>query len=310
MTGAEIIALVVSVLSATVRISTPLALSSIGEVLSERAGIVNLGLEGQILMGAFVAAVGSYFSGSPYIGMLAAMTVGFIMGLIHVVFAVKFHANQIVIGVANNIFSLGFTTVGLVAIWSNRGKSDAVTGLPIIKIPLLDSIPVIGPILNNHTIIVYLMLLVAILAWWVLFRTNVGLRLRSIGENPKAAATVGIAIEPLQIWAVSIAGALSGLAGSYLSLSDLNLFSRNMSAGRGFIALAATILGNWNPFGALGASMIFAFLDAMQIRLQATGFPIQFIQMIPYVLVIVLLAGVVRKVHSPAAVGKIYEKGS
>jgi len=167
---------------------------------------------------------------------------------------------------------------------------------------------VIGPILNNHTIIVYLMFAITVISWLVLFRTNIGLRLRSIGENPKAAATVGINIEKLQIWAVTIGGALSGMAGSYLSLSDLNLFSRNMSAGRGFIAMAATILGNLNPFGALGASLIFGFLDAMQIRLQATGFPTQFIQMIPYVLVIILLAGVVRKVHAPAAAGKVYER--
>lgn len=308
MTGAELAALIISVLSSTVRISTPLALSSVGEVLSERAGIVNLGLEGQILMGAFAAAVASYFSGSAYVGVLAGMLAGALLGLIHVLFSLKFHASQIVLGVANNIFALGFTTVGLVAIWSNRGKSDAVPGLPNINIPFLSSIPIIGPILNNHTLIVYLMLAFTVLSWLVLFRTNIGLRLRSIGENPKAAATVGINIEKLQIWAVTIGGAMSGMAGSYLSLSDLNLFSRNMSAGRGFIAMAATILGNWNPFGALGASLIFGFLDAMQIRLQATGFPTQFIQMIPYVLVIILLAGVVRKVHAPAAAGKVYER--
>ena len=308
MTGAELAALIISVLSSTVRISTPLALSSVGEVLSERAGIVNLGLEGQILMGAFAAAAASYFSGSAYVGVLAGMLAGALLGLIHVLFSLKFHASQIVLGVANNIFALGFTTVGLVAIWSNRGKSDAVPGLPNINIPFLSSIPIIGPILNNHTLIVYLMLAFTVLSWLVLFRTNIGLRLRSIGENPKAAATVGINIEKLQIWAVTIGGAMSGMAGSYLSLSDLNLFSRNMSAGRGFIAMAATILGNWNPFGALGASLIFGFLDAMQIRLQATGFPTQFIQMIPYVLVIILLAGVVRKVHAPAAAGKVYER--
>jgi simple sugar transport system permease protein len=308
MTGAELAALIISILSSTVRISTPLALSSVGEVLSERAGIVNLGLEGQILMGAFAAAAASYFSGSAYVGVLAGMLAGALLGLIHVLFSLKFHASQIVLGVANNIFALGFTTVGLVAIWSNRGKSDAVPGLPNIHIPFLNSIPIIGPILNNHTLIVYLMLAFTVLSWLVLFRTNIGLRLRSIGENPKAAATVGINIERLQIWAVTIGGAMSGMAGSYLSLSDLNLFSRNMSAGRGFIAMAATILGNWNPFGALGASLIFGFLDAMQIRLQATGFPTQFIQMIPYVLVIILLAGVVRKVHAPAAAGKVYER--
>jgi len=308
MTGAELAALIISILSSTVRISTPLALSSVGEVLSERAGIVNLGLEGQILMGAFAAAAASYFSGSAYVGVLAGMLAGALLGLIHVLFSLKFHASQIVLGVANNIFALGFTTVGLVAIWSNRGKSDAVPGLPNINIPFFNNIPIIGPILNNHTLIVYLMLAFTVLSWLVLFRTNIGLRLRSIGENPKAAATVGINIERLQIWAVTIGGAMSGMAGSYLSLSDLNLFSRNMSAGRGFIAMAATILGNWNPFGALGASLIFGFLDAMQIRLQATGFPTQFIQMIPYVLVIILLAGVVRKVHAPAAAGKVYER--
>jgi simple sugar transport system permease protein len=154
MTGAEFAALIISIMSSTMRISTPLALSSIGEVLSERAGIVNLGLEGQILMGAFAAAAASYFTGNPYLGVLAGMLAGALLGLIHVLFSLKFHASQIVLGVANNIFSLGFTTVGLVAIWNNRGKSDAVAGLPIIKLPFLEAIPIIGPILNNHTIIV------------------------------------------------------------------------------------------------------------------------------------------------------------
>ena len=302
--------MIVSILASTIRISTPLALSSMGEVFSERVGIVNLGLEGQILIGAFTAVVGSYYTGSPYIGVLLAMLVGFLLGLIHVLFIVKFRANQIVIGVAMNIFALGLTTIGLVALWGNRGKSAAVNGLPVIHFDWLAKIPLIGGIINDHTIIVYAMLIIAVVGWYVLFRTNIGLRIRTIGENPKAAASVGIKIEPIQFWVVSLAGMLSGLAGAYLSLSDLNLFGRNMSAGRGFIALAATILGNWNPLGALGASMIFGFLDAMQIRLQATGFPTQFIQMIPYALVILLLAGVFRRVRAPASVGKIYEQGS
>jgi len=305
-----LINLTISILASTIRISTPLALSSIGEVISERSGIVNLGLEGQILTGAFMAVVGSYYTGNPYIGVLLAILSGILLGLLHVVFVVKFHANQIVVGVAVNIFTLGLTTIGLVSIWGNRGKSDAVNGLPVIHLNWLERIPVLGSILNDHTIIVYGMLAIAILSWYILFRTNIGLRIRAIGENPKAAASVGIKIETLQFWAVSIGGALSGLAGAYLSLSDLSLFGRNMSAGRGYIALAATILGSWNPLGALGASLIFGFLDAMQIRLQASGFPTQFIQMIPYVLVILLLAGVFRRVRAPASVGKIYEQGS
>jgi ABC-type uncharacterized transport system permease subunit len=306
----ELLVFMVSILASTIRIGTPYALSSIGEVLSERVGIVNLGLEGQILTGAFMAAVGSYYTGNTYVGMLCGTIGGFLLGLLHVVFVVRFHANQIVVGVATNIFALGFTTIGLVSIWGNRGKSDSVAGLPAIDLGPLAKIPVLGGILNNHTIIVYIMLIITMVSWYLLFRTNIGLRIRAIGENPKAAVTVGIPIERIQFWVVSIGGALSGLAGAYLSLSDMNLFGRNMSAGRGFIALAATILGNWNPLGAFGSSMIFGFLDAVQIRLQATGFPIQFIQMIPYVMVIFLLAGIFRRIRAPAAVGKIYEQGT
>ena len=306
--SAEWTLLLVSLLSATIRISTPLVLASVGEVLSQRAGIVNLGLEGQLLMGAFFCAVATFYTGSPYLGILAAMLAGATMGLIHAVFAVKFRANQIVIGVAANIFALGFTTVGMVTIWGNRGKSAPIDGLPSLHSSLLDHVPVIGPMLNRHTIIVYAALLVPLVVWWVLFRINIGLRLRSIGENPKAAATVGIPVEKMQIWAVIIGGALSGLGGAYLAL-ELGLFSRNMSYGRGFIALASTIMGNWHPIGAFGASLAFGFLDAMQIRLQASGFPVQFIQMIPYVVVIILLAGVVRKVRAPGAIGQVYEKG-
>lgn len=305
-----ILPLVVSMLAATVRISTPLALASIGETITERVGIVNLGIEGQILTGAFAAVVGSYYSGNPYFGVLCAVVVGYILGLIHAIFVVKFKANQIVIGVGMNVFTLGLTTIGLQTIWGNRGRSDSVPGLPRISSEFLARIPIIGEILNNHTFIVYLMLLIAIVAWFLIFRTKIGLRMRVVGENPKAADSVGIRIEPIQYWAVSIGGALGGLAGSFLSLSDLSSFGRGMSAGRGYIALAATILGNWNPLGALGGSLIFGFLGALQIRLQATEFPTQFIQMIPYVLVIFLVVGVVRKVRAPGSVGEIYERGS
>jgi simple sugar transport system permease protein len=301
---------VISLLASTLRISTPLALASMGEVFSERAGIVNLGLEGQILTGAFAAVLASYYTGNPYLGILAGMSAGMLLGLLHALFVVKFRANQIVIGVGMNIFALGLTTIGMQTIWGNRGKSDAVTGLPPIDLGILSKIPLIGPILNQHTIIVYVTLAIALLSWFVLFRTTLGLRLRVVGENPLAADTVGIKINPLKYGAVAIGGALSGLAGSYISLSDLSLFSRGMSAGRGFIALAATILGNWNPLGALGGSMIFGFLGALQIRLQATSFPTQFIQMIPYALVILIVAGFVRHVRAPGAVGEIYERGA
>ena len=310
MSVTAVVDLVISLAASTLRISTPIALAATGETYSERAGIVNLGLEGQLLIGAFAAVLGSHYSGSPYVGMLLAMAAGLLAGWLHVLFVVRFRANQIVMGVGMNIFALGLTTIGLQTIWGNRGKSDTVTGFPPINLDWLDSIPVIGPILNGHTLIVYLMLLIAVLSWYVLFRTKIGLRLRVVGENPRAADSVGINIDRIKFWAVCVGGMLSGLGGAYISLSDLSLFSRNMSAGRGYIALAACILGNWNPLGALGGAMIFGFLGALQIRLQATKFPTQFIQMIPYVLVIVIVAGVVRRVRPPGAVGEIYEHGA
>lgn len=310
MSVSAVIDLVISLAASTLRISTPIALAATGETYSERAGIVNLGLEGQLLIGAFAAVLGSHYTGSPYVGMLLAMAAGLAAGWLHVLFVLRFRANQIVMGVGMNIFALGLTTIGLQTIWGNRGKSDSVTGFPPIDLGWLDSIPLIGPILNGHTLIVYLMLLIAGLSWYVLFRTKIGLRLRVVGENPRAADSVGINIDRIKFWAVCVGGMLSGLGGAYISLSDLSLFSRNMSAGRGYIALAACILGNWNPLGALGGAMIFGFLGALQIRLQATKFPTQFIQMIPYVLVIVIVAGVVRRVRPPGAVGEIYEHGA
>lgn len=306
----EIVAFLVSILASTLRITTPIALASIGEVYSERSGIVNLGLEGQMLTGAFAAVVGSYYTNSPVVGVLAGIGAGILLGWLHALFVIQFRANQIVIGVGMNIFALGLTTIGLQTIWGNRGKSAAVNGLPPIKLGPLADLPFLGPVFDGQTILVYIMLLVALISWYVIFRTTFGLRLRVVGENPQAADSVGININRIKYLAVMLGGALSGLGGTYLSLSDLSLFSRNMSTGRGFIALAATILGNWNPLGALGGSAIFGFLGALQIRLQATGFPTQFIQMIPYVLVIIIVAGFVQRVRAPGAVGEIYERGT
>lgn len=304
------LALITSLLASTLRITTPIALASIGEVYSERAGIVNLGLEGQILAGAFAAVVGAYYTGSPLVGLFAGVGAGMLLGLLHALFVIRFRANQIVIGVGMNIFTLGLTTIGLQTLWGNRGKSESVEGLSRIDLGPLAEIPLLGPIFSGHTITVYLMLIIAVLSWFVIFRTTIGLRLRVVGENPQAADSVGIRIDRIKYAAVIVGGALSGLGGAHLSLSDLSLFSRGMSAGRGFIALAATILGNWNPLGALGGSTLFGFLGALQIRLQATDFPTQFIQMIPYVLVIVIVAGLVRRVRAPGAVGEIYERGA
>ncbi len=300
---------IVSLLAATLRISPPIVLASIGGAYSERTGIINIGLEGMILMGAFAGVVGSHFLGNPWLGVLCAILAGGALGLLHAVLCIKFKANQVVSGVGVNILSLGLTTLLLQVIWGNRGASDPVPGIEPLQIPVIKDIPVVGEIIGKQNPLVYIMLIIVFFAWLIMFRTPLGLRIRAVGEHPEAADTVGIHVHRIQYMCVTVSGMLSGLGGAYLSLGWLNLFSQNMSAGRGFIALAANIFGKWNPAGTFGASLLFSFTDALQIKLQGVGIPIQFIQMLPYILTILVLASAVKRAVPPAAIGKHYEKG-
>jgi simple sugar transport system permease protein len=300
---------IISLLAATLRISPPIALASIGGAYSERSGIINIGLEGMILIGAFTGVMATHYVGNPWIGVLAAIIAGGLFGLLHAVLCIRFKANQVVSGVGVNILALGLSTLLLQVIWGNRGASDSVPGLAPVHLPLIADIPVIGDIIGKQNPLVYIMLVLVVVSWAIMFRTPFGLRLRAVGENPEAADTVGIHVHKIQYICVTFSGMLSGLGGAYLSLGWLNLFSQNMSAGRGFMALAANIFGKWNPAGAFGASLLFSFTDALQIKLQGVGIPIQFIQMIPYILTILVLAGAVRRAIPPAAIGKHYEKG-
>ncbi|MBU7046165.1 MAG: ABC transporter permease [Theionarchaea archaeon] len=306
---------IVSLLAATLRISPPIALASIGGAYSERSGVINIGLEGMILMGAFAGVAVTHFVGNPWAGVFAAIMAGGALGLLHAVLCIRFKANQVVSGVGINILSLGLTTLLLQVIWGNRGASDPVTGLKPFSLPLIKDIPVVGDIIGNQNPLVYIMLVVVVFAWLIMFRTPLGLKIRAVGEHPEAADTVGINVHKIQYLCVALSGMLSGLGGAYLSLGWLNLFSQNMSAGRGYIALAANIFGKWNPAGAFGASLLFSFTDALQIKLQGVQIlpgveiPIQFIQMIPYILTILVLASAVKRAVPPAAIGKHYEKG-
>ena len=300
---------IVTLLTATLRISPPIVLASIGGAYSERSGIINIGLEGMILMGAFAGVVTTHYVGNPWVGVLAAVIAGGALGLLHAVLCIQFKANQVVSGVGVNILSLGLTTLLLQVIWGNRGASDSVTGLKPLHLPVIGDIPVVGDIIGNQNPLVYIMLVIVVVAWLVMFRTPLGLRIRAVGEHPEAADTVGIHVHKIQYMCVTVSGMLSGLGGAYLSLGWLNLFSQNMSAGRGFIALAANIFGKWNPAGTFGASLLFSFTDALQMKLQGVGIPIQFIQMIPYILTILVLASAVKRSVAPAAIGKHYEKG-
>jgi simple sugar transport system permease protein len=291
----------VGLFAATLRLATPIAFGSLGGLFSERAGIVNIGLEGMMLTGAFAGVTASYFTGNPYLGVLAAVLIGGFLGLVHGFITVSFAGDQIVSGTGINIFALGFTAYMSQILWGSRGASDQVAGLPTISIPLLKDVPIVGEVIGTHTPLVYLMIIITILSYIILFKTPFGLRIRAVGERPEAADTAGVNVFKTKYLCLIISGMLAGLGGAFLSLGHLSLFALGMTGGRGFIALAAMILGKWMPFGAFGASVLFGFADALQMRLQALGLlPPQIILTIPYVLTIAVLAGVVGKAIPPS----------
>jgi simple sugar transport system permease protein len=291
----------VGLFAATLRMATPIAYGALGGIFSERAGIVNIGLEGMMLTGAFTGVTVSYFIGNPWLGVLAAILVGGLLGLLHGVITVKFAGNQVVSGTGINIFALGFTAYMSQTIWGSRGASDTVQGLPYVSIPILKDVPYVGEVIGTHTPLVYLLLIVVLVSFIVIFKTPFGLRIRAVGERPEAADTAGIDVYRTKYICLIISGMLAGLGGAFLSLGQLNLFTLGMTGGRGFIALAAMIFGKWMPFGAFGASVMFGFADALQMRLQALGLlPPQIILMIPYVLTVVVLAGVIGRAVPPS----------
>jgi len=291
----------VGLFAATLRMATPIAYGSLGGIFSERAGIVNIGLEGMMLTGAFTGVAVSFFSGSPWLGVAAAVLIGGLLGLLHGVITVKFAGDQIVSGTGINIFALGFTAYMSQVFWGSRGASESVARLPEISIPFLKDIPIIGDIIGTHTPLVYVMIILAVISYIVLFKTPLGLRIRAVGERPDAADTAGINVFKTKYLCVVISGMLAGLGGVFLSLGHLSLFAWGMTGGRGFIALAAMIFGKWMPFGAFGASVMFGFADALQMRLQALGLlPPQIILTIPYVLTVAVLAGIVGRAVPPS----------
>jgi len=291
----------VGLFAAALRMATPVAFAALGGIFSERVGIVNIALEGMMLTGAFTGVAVCFFSGNAWLGVLAAVLAGGLLGLLHALLTVKFVGNQIVSGTGINIFALGFTAYMCQIIWGSRGASQSVQGLSVISIPLLKDIPILGGILGSHTPLVYLMLIVTVISYIVLFKTPVGLRIRAVGEHPSAADTAGINVYKTKYICVIVSGMLAGLGGAFLSLGHLSLFALGMTGGRGFIALAAMILGGWKPLTAFGASLLFGFADALQMNLQGLGLlPSQIILTIPYVLTIIVLAGVVRKTIPPS----------
>lgn len=293
-----------NMLLATLRMAIPLALASIGGVLCERSGIINLGIEGMMLIGSFGAVVGVHFTGIPWLGVLFGMFCGGMFGLLHATLCIKFRTNQSVSGVGINIFASGLTIVLCRAIWDSDGSSGTVAQVPNMTIPVLNKIPVIGQLFENQSPFLYITAIIVAVSWYVMYRTNIGLRLRTIGDHPKAAATAGVNVTRYRYICVILCGVLCGMAGAYLSVVQSNLFVKEMVAGRGFMAMAATIFGGWNPAGSMLASLLFAFAQALRINVDF-ALPQRILQMVPYLLTLVVLIGFGRRVQGPQAAGDI-----
>lgn len=290
----------------TLRFAIPLTLAAIGATLCERSGVINLGVEGMMLIGAFGGVLGTYISGSPWFGVLFAILTGALMGLVHAVLSIRYKTNQTVSGVGINILAQGLTVVLARVVWKTDGITGSVEQLPNMSIPLLKDIPVLGALFKDQSPFLYLMLLIVFSTWFFMYKTKGGLRLRAIGDHPQAASTAGINVKKYRYIAVTVCGMLCGMAGAYLSIVQNNLFVNNMVAGRGFMALAANIFGGWNPLGSFLASLLFAFAQAIRINL-SLPIPDQFVQMMPYVLTLLVLVGVGRKAKGPEALGELID---
>jgi len=309
------IVILIAIIASALRLATPLIFASLGGVFSERSGIVNIALEGIMIMGAFFAILAMEFVSSPWIAVIAAMVVGILTSLLLGVLAINLKANQVVAGVAINMLAGSLTAFLLEMVWHRSGQTDTVANA-LTRNPealkFLEEIPVLGKLFSGLTPFVYLAIILTFVSYYVLFKTPFGLRIRAVGEHPKAADTVGINVYKVRYICVMISGALAGLAGASLSLGTVNLFREGMTSGKGFIALAAMIFGKWHPIGAFFACLFFGFAEAIQIQAASLGLgwiPSEFLQMLPYLATVLALAGVVGRAVAPAASGQPYEKG-
>lgn len=288
----------IALIWSTVRLSTPLILAALGGLFSERSGVINIALEGMMLAGAFTAAAVTYATGSPYVGLLAGMMAGMLIAAIHAVACIQYQADQVVTGTAINILMLGMPAFLSGAFFLSSGSTPQIP-----KEHLIPWLPII------------IAIVMVPLSWYVLYKTPFGLRLRSVGENPEAADAAGVPVARMRYAGVLLSGVLAGLGGAYLSIGQSSLFTRNMTSGRGFIALAALIFGKWRPFQTLLACLLFGFTEAVSIQMQGVvklpsgeDIPVQFIQMVPYILTIVVLAGFIGSSRPPRALGIPYQK--
>ncbi|MFT7026323.1 MAG: simple sugar transport system permease protein [Paracoccaceae bacterium] len=316
--------MILAILDSTIRLSTPLLLVCLAGLYSERAGVIDIGLEGKLLGAAFGAAAGAAVFGSVWMGLAIGIAVSVGLSLIHGLACITYRGNQIVSGVAINFLAAGLTALLGQAWFHQGGRTPQLSGasrwetmdLPFTE--MMAGVPVLGPlwaeVISGHYLLVYVAFAAAPFTWWVMQRTRFGLRLRAVGESPAAVDTAGISVVRMRYLAVICAGLLCGLAGSYLATAQSAGFIKDMSAGKGFIALAALIFAKWRPMQAMATTLLFGFLDAAAIRLQGTSMPVigeipvQLIQALPYILTVVLLAGFIGKAIPPKAGGAPYVK--
>jgi simple sugar transport system permease protein len=283
----------------TVRLATPLVLAALGGLLSERSGVINIALEGMMLAGAFTAAAVTYAAGNPFVGLAAGMAAGLAIAGIHALVSIRYKADQVVTGTAINILMFGMPAFLSGAFFLSSGSTPQIPKEQLVpRIPIIIAFLVVVPVI-----------------WYVMYRTPFGLRLRAVGENPEAADAAGVGVARMRYWGVLWSGILAGLGGAYLSIGQSSLFTRNMTAGRGFIALAALIFGKWRPVQTMLACLLFGFTEAVSIQMQGVvklpsgdDIPVQFVQMVPYVLTIVVLAGFIGHSRPPRALGVPYQK--
>ncbi|WP_372967940.1 ABC transporter permease [Microbacterium sp.] len=302
---------VTSLLFGAVSLSVPLVFGALGGVIGERAGVVNVAIEGQLLLGAFSAALLSSITGSPFVGLLGAMLGGVLVASVLAAFAIKYLVEQVIVGVVLNVLVSGLTGFLYGALLApNETALNTPVRFSRIEIPLLSDIPIIGPVLFNQTFIVYLMFVTVAIVAWGLYRTKWGLRVRAVGEHPQAADTVGIKVNATRFWNVLLAGAIAGIGGAYFTLVSVPQFGKDMTAGLGFIALAAVIFGRWDPIRATLAALLFGFATNLQnlLSILKTPIPGEFMLMLPYVVTLLAVAGFAGQIRGPAASGKPYIK--
>jgi ABC-type uncharacterized transport system permease subunit len=304
------IATITDFLTSSVALAIPIIYAAIGGVYSERAGVFNIGLEGMMLIGAFSGVVGAYTTGNLWYGLAFSVFAGIIIGLLHAVLCISLKINQIISGLLIVIFALGLTAFLNGAIFGITRAYEILPSFPTFKIPLLGNIPLIGPALFNQIWLGYIAFAILLLANFIMYHTTWGLAIRAVGENPSSADAVGINVIRIQYACVIISGILASVGGAYLSLGLVHTFIDNMTAGRGFIAVAAVIFGGWRPIGAFYGALLFGASDSLQLRLQSFGLhiPSQILSMLPYVLTLVVLAGIIGRTRPPTNIGIPYER--